>query len=130
MVKEELRTENAPQAIGPYSQGVRIGRFFFVSGQIPIEPATGQVIEGDITAQTRQVIKNIQAVLEAGGASLKDCVKTTVFLTDLMQFSEINAVYGEFFKEPYPARATVEVSALPKGVSVEIDAVAVVGDEV
>lgn len=129
MIKEEIKTEKAPRAIGPYSQGVRIGRFLFVSGQIPIEPATGEVVSGDISAQTRQVLKNIQGVIEQAGGSMKDVIKTTVFLTSLSNFSDMNSIYGEFFKEPYPARATVEVSALPKGVDVEIDAVAVFGDE-
>lgn len=129
MKKEEIKTDNAPKAIGPYSQGVKIGRQIFLSGQIPIDPLTGDVIDGDITAQTRQVLKNLQAVLEQSGASMKDVVKTTVFLESLANFTDMNSIYGEFFAEPYPARATVEVSALPKGVEVEIDAIAVIGDE-
>ncbi len=129
MIKEEIKTDKAPLAIGPYSQGVRIGRFLFLSGQIPVEPASGTVVEGGITAQTRQVLKNLQSVLNAAGFRLKDVVKTTVFLKDLSCFADMNGVYGEFFSAPFPARATVEVSALPKGVEVEIDAIAVVGDE-
>ncbi|MCC6502338.1 MAG: RidA family protein [Deltaproteobacteria bacterium] len=129
MNKSEIKTEKAPKAIGPYSQGVRIGRHLFLSGQIPIEPLTGEVISGTIEAQTRQVLKNLQAVLEEAGAAMGDVVKTTVYLTDLSAFSEMNAVYGEFFGAPYPARATVGVSALPKGAGVEIDAIAVIGDE-
>ncbi|MBI1911597.1 MAG: RidA family protein [Deltaproteobacteria bacterium] len=129
MKKEEIKTDNAPKAIGPYSQGVKIGRQIFLSGQIPIDPRTGDVIDGDIAAQTRQVLKNLQAVLEQSGASMKDVVKTTVFLKNLANFTDMNSLYGEFFTEPYPARATVEVSALPKGVEVEIDAIAVIGDE-
>lgn len=129
MNKSEIKTEKAPKAIGPYSQGVRIGRHLFLSGQIPIEPLTGEVISGTIETQTRQVLKNLQAVLEEAGAVMGDVVKTTVYLTDLSAFSEMNAVYGEFFGAPYPARATVGVSALPKGAGVEIDAIAVIGDE-
>ena len=129
MSKSEIKTEKAPRAIGPYSQGVRIGRHLFLSGQIPIEPTSGEVLSGSVEAQTRQVLKNLQAVLEEAGAAMGDVVKTTVYLTDLSAFSEMNAVYGEFFGAPYPARATVGVSALPKGAGVEIDAIAVIGDE-
>lgn len=129
MKKEEIRTALAPAAIGPYSQAVRIGRFLFLSGQIPIEPSSGEVLSREIGAQTRQVLKNLQAVLEEAGSGMKDVVKTTVYLKDLTLFSEMNGIYGEFFAPPYPARATVEVSALPKGVEVEIDAIAVVSDE-
>lgn len=130
MVKEEVRTALAPKAIGPYSQGVRIGRNIFLSGQIPIEPVSGELVAGGVGLQTRQVLKNLQAVVDASGASLRDVVKTTVYLTDLSTFSEMNAVYAEFFTEPYPARATVGVSALPKGAAVEIDAIVVAGDDV
>jgi 2-iminobutanoate/2-iminopropanoate deaminase len=129
MNKKEIKTERAPKAIGPYSQGVSIGRYLFLSGQIPIEPASGEVITGDVEAQTRQVLKNLQGVLEEAGATMKDVVKTTVYMKDLSAFAEMNAVYGEFFTAPYPARATVGVSALPKGVGVEIDAIVVIGDE-
>lgn len=129
MKKEEIKTERAPKAIGPYSQGVKIGRHLFLSGQIPIEPTSGEALSGTIEAQTRQVLKNLQAVLEEAGATLKDVVKTTVYLKDLSAFAEMNLVYGEFFSAPYPARATVGVSSLPKGSGVEIDAIAVIGDE-
>ena len=129
MRKEEIKTERAPKAIGPYSQGVKIGRHIFLSGQIPIEPSSGEVLSGSVEAQTRQVLKNLQAVLEEAGATLKDVVKTTVYLRDLSAFAEMNSVYGEFFSAPYPARATVGVSALPKGSGVEIDAIAVIADE-
>ena len=129
MKKEEIKSRRAPGAIGPYSQGIRMGRFLFLSGQIPIEPSSGEVLSTEIGAQTRQVLKNLQGVLEEAGASMKDVVKTTVYLKNLSNFTEMNGVYGEFFTAPYPARATVEVSALPKGVEVEIDAIAVVGDE-
>lgn len=129
MKKLEIRTKKAPEAIGPYSQGVKAGRHIFLSGQIPIDPVTGSVVSGGVEDQTRQVLKNLQAVLEKEGATLDDVVKTTVYLTDLSAFVAMNSVYGEFFKAPYPARATVGVSALPKGVGVEIDAIAVTGDE-
>lgn len=129
MKKEEIRTEKAPRAIGPYSQGVRIGRFVFLSGQIPVEPVSGEVVQEGIGPQTRQVLRNLQMVLEESGSSLKDVVKTTVYLKNLSGFAEMNGIYGEFFTPPYPARATVEVSALPKGVEIEIDAIAVAGDE-
>lgn len=126
MAKEEIKTANAPKAIGPYSQGIKAGGLIYVSGQIPIDPASGDVVKGAVGLQTRRVLENIKGILEASGAGLKDVVKTTVFLTNLNNFAEMNTVYGEFFAEPYPARATVEVSNLPKGVEVEIDAVAVV----
>jgi len=129
MKKLEIKTKGAPEAIGPYSQGVRAGGHLFLSGQIPIDPSTGSVVAGGIEAQTRQVLKNLQAVLEEEGATLDGVVKTTVYLTDLSAFAAMNSVYGEFFKAPYPARATVGVSSLPKGVGVEIDAIAAVGDE-
>ena len=129
MNKKELKTQRAPKAIGPYSQGVSIGRHLFLSGQIPIEPLSGELVTGSIEAQTRQVLKNLQGVLEEAGATMRDVVKTTVYLKDLSAFAEMNAIYGEFFTDPYPARATVEVSALPKGALVEIDAIAVIGDE-
>ncbi len=125
-MKEEIKTDRAPRAIGPYSQGVRIGNLLFLSGQIPIEPMTGMVVRGGIEAETRQVLENLAVVLESGGAALKDVVKTTVFLKNLDDFDDMNGIYGEFFKPPYPARSTVGVKGLPKGVSVEIDAVAVI----
>jgi len=130
MVKEEVSTAQAPKAIGPYSQAVKIGRYGFVSGQIALDPVSGNLVEGGVKAQTSQVLKNLLAVVEASGATMKDVVKTTVYLTDLSAFPEMNAVYGEFFTEPYPARATVGVSALPKGAVVEIDAVVVIGDDI
>ncbi len=129
MIKQGIKTDKAPAAIGPYSQGVRIGRFIFLSGQIPVEPATGETVTGDIVAQTRQVLHNLQAVLEEAGASMNDVVKTTVYLKDIAQFGDMNGVYGDFFKPPYPARATVEAARLPKGVDIEIDAIAAVSDE-
>jgi 2-iminobutanoate/2-iminopropanoate deaminase len=127
-MSEEIKTDRAPRAIGPYSQGVRIGKLLLLSGQIPIEPMTGEVVRGGIEAETRQVLDNLSAVLEKGGATLKDVVKTTIFLKDLADFDDMNGIYEEFFEPPYPARSTVGVKGLPKGVSVEIDAVAIVGD--
>lgn len=125
--KFEIKTPGAPAAIGPYCQGVKKGGLVFVSGQIALEPETGIVVKGGIGPQTERVLKNLKAVVEAAGASLDDVVKTTVYMTDLSEFNEMNKVYGRFFKPPYPARATVEVKALPRGVAIEIDATAVSG---
>ena len=119
-----IQTDKAPEAIGPYSQAVRAGNLLFLSGQIPLDPATGEVVEGDIATQTRRVLDNLKAVLEAAGLSLASVVKTTVYLKDLNDFQEMNGVYGEYLGKNPPARATVEVSALPKGAGVEIEAVA------
>lgn len=129
MKKERIATKLAPEAIGPYSQGVTIGRFMFLSGQIPIDPMTGEMIEGSVAEQTRRVLENLSHVLAERGATMNDVVKTTVYMTGLESFGEMNEVYAGFFAEPYPARATVGVAALPKGALVEIDVVAVVGDE-
>jgi len=123
--KEIISTDQAPGAIGPYSQAVKIGEMVFVSGQIPIDPLSGNLIEGDIKAQTRQVLKNVSAVLSAAGTSLDSVVKTTVFITDMNDFALMNEVYAEFFTSMPPARACVEVSRLPKDVLVEVEAVAV-----
>jgi 2-iminobutanoate/2-iminopropanoate deaminase len=122
-----VTTENAPQAIGPYSQAVRQGELIFASGQIPIDPATNQLVPGDITAQTRQVLTNLRAVLEASESGMTKVLKTTVFLTDLADFEEMNAVYAEAFGDHRPARSTVQVAALPKSVRIEIDVIAVRG---
>ena len=127
MAKEAIRTDAAPSAIGPYSQGVRHGMHIFCSGQIAIDPRSGDVVRGSIEAETTQVLKNLSSVLAEAGATLEEVVKTTVFLVDLADFDDMNGVYAEFFTEPYPARTTVEVKGLPKGVRVEIDAVAVIG---
>ncbi len=124
MVKKIVTTEAAPAAIGPYSQAIVANGFVFVSGQIPIDPATGSFVEGGIAAQTRQGLNNLKAVLEAAGSSLADVVKTTVFLASLGDFAEMNAVYGEFFSSDPPARATVQAAALPRGALVEIEAIA------
>lgn len=110
-----------------YSQGIKIGKWIFTAGQIPIEPKSGNIISGHVKDKARQVMENIKAVLEASGASMKDVVKTTIYLTNMQDFTAVNEVYGEYFTEPYPARSTVQVTALPKGVSVEIDAIAYTG---
>ncbi len=123
--KEIIRTDKAPAAIGPYSQAVRTEKFLFTSGQIPINPATGEIVEGDITRQTEQVFENIKALLEAAGASLDKVVKTTVFLKDMGDFAAMNAVYAQYFTENQPARSCVQAAALPRNVAVEIETIAV-----
>ena len=127
MHREIIATDKAPQAIGPYSQAVRAGDFLFCSGQIAMDPETGELIGGDVGAQTERVLNNIQAVLEAAGAGLNQVVRCTVFLADMDDFTAMNEVYGRFFPENPPARAAVEVSRLPKNVGVEIAAVAYLG---
>ena len=124
MKKQTIQTTNAPAAIGPYSQAVRAGDLLFVSGQIPLDPKTGELVRGSISEETKKVLDNLKAIIEAAGGSLGDVVKTTIFLKDMNQFSAVNEVYASFFQEPFPARATVEVSKLPKNVNVEIEAVA------
>jgi 2-iminobutanoate/2-iminopropanoate deaminase len=124
-MQEPIKTDRAPQAIGPYSQAVVANGFVFASGQIPIDPASGALVTGSIEDLARQVLRNLTAVLEAAGTSPAKVVKTTVFLKDLNDFARMNAVYAEFFKPPYPARTTVEVARLPKDVLIEIEAVAV-----
>jgi len=123
-MREAVQTTHAPAAIGPYSQAVRAGSFLFISGQIPLDPGTGQITEGGIGAQTHRVMRSLGAILEAAGADYDRVVRTTVFLTDLADFEVVNEVYGGYFRDSAPARATVQVAALPKGVSVEIDAIA------
>ena len=125
MPREIVRTSQAPAAIGPYSQAVKIDRLVFVSGQLPIDPATGEMVERDIQAQTRQALKNLEAVLQAAGTSLAGAVKTVVFLDNMEDFARMNAVYAEFFGADPPARACVEVARLPKDALVEIEAIAV-----
>lgn len=117
----------APAAIGPYSQAVQAGGFLFVSGQIPLDPATGELVGGGIAAQTQRALESLRAILEAGGSGLDRVVKTTLYVTDLGAFAEINAVYGRFFGTEPPARATVQVAALPRGAGIEIEAVALAG---
>lgn len=127
--KEIITTENAPQAIGPYSAGVKIGEFVFTAGQLGLDPESGEFVPGGIEAETRQALKNLRAVLEAGGASLSTVVKTTVFLHDMDDFGAMNAVYAEFFTGNYPARSAVQAARLPKDAAVEIEAVAVMSEE-
>jgi reactive intermediate/imine deaminase len=120
-----IRTERAPKAIGPYSQAVRAGDTVYTSGQIPLDPATGELVGGDISAQTRRVFDNIGAVLEAAGASFADVVRVGIYLADLGDFAAVNEVMKQYFDEPYPARSTIGVAALPRGAAVEIDVIAV-----
>ena len=126
MEKEVIRTTAAPEAIGPYEQAIRTGELLYTSGQIPLDPATGQVKGDTIEEQARCVLDNLKAVLEAGGSSLDKVIKVTVFLTDLGEFSRFNEVYGEYFGQSKPARSTVQVAGLPKGVKIEAEAVALV----
>jgi len=121
---EPIATLDAPAAIGPYSQAVRAGGLLFVSGQIPLDPATGQIVPGDVSAQAARVLKNLCAILEAAGLGFGDVARTTIYLVDLAHFAAVNEVYAKSFTPPYPARVTVQVSALPRGALVEIDAIA------
>ena len=123
--KTAIVAPNAPAALGPYSAAISVGHFVYASGQTPTDPATGELVEGCAGCQTKQVLKNITAVLEAAGLTLADVVKTTVFLTDMANFAKMNGVYAEFFAEPFPARSTVAVAGLPKDAMVEIEVVAV-----
>jgi 2-iminobutanoate/2-iminopropanoate deaminase len=123
-MKKVISTTKAPAAIGPYSQAIRVGNLVYTSGQIPIDPATGNFVEGGIKEQTRQSLTNIKAILEEAGLSMADVVKTTVFMADMNDFADMNSVYAEFFAEPYPARSAVAVKTLPKGALVEIEVVA------
>ncbi|HMQ03394.1 MAG TPA: RidA family protein [Pyrinomonadaceae bacterium] len=125
-MSEVISTDKAPGAIGPYSQAVKAGNMVFCSGQIPIDPATGEFVSNDVSEQTEQVLKNLTAVLDAAGASLRDVVKTTVFLADMGEFGAMNEVYSKFFAENKPARATVQAARLPKDARVEIECIAVV----
>ena len=121
-----ISTTKAPAAIGPYSQAIRVGNLVYTSGQIPIDPATGTFVEGGIEEQTRQSLTNVKAILEEAGVNMSHVVKTTVFMADMNDFADMNAVYAEFFSEPYPARSAVAVKTLPKGALVEIEVVAAV----
>jgi len=123
-MKEKVYTAGAPNPVGPYSQAIRAGGFLFASGQIPLNPSTGQLVRGSIEEQTRQVLENLKQVLAAAGSSLEKVVRTTVFLSDLKNFEAMNAVYAEYFRETPPARSTVQAAALPKGVDIEIDLIA------
>ena len=126
MKRQIISTTAAPSAIGPYSQAVQAGELLFVSGQIPIDPASGELVQGGIEAETRQVMNNLKAILEAAGSSLEKVVKATLFIADMDQFGTINAIYAEYFQTAPPARACVEVARLPRDVQVEIEAVALV----
>jgi 2-iminobutanoate/2-iminopropanoate deaminase len=123
-MKQALSTDRAPKAIGPYSQAIRVGQLLFLSGQVPLDPSTGQMVDGDVAAQTRRVMENLSAILQSAGLSFTAVVRTTIFLADMNDFAKVNEVYGSYFSEPYPARATVQVARLPKDARVEIDAVA------
>ena len=126
MHKQIVVAENAPKAIGPYSVGVKIGDFVFTAGQLGINPETGSIVNGGIAEQTTQALENLRAVLEAGGSSLSNVIKTTVFLRDMNDFSKMNDVYAEFFTENFPARSAVQVARLPLDAQVEIEAVAII----
>lgn len=128
MPHQRIQTDRAPAAIGPYSQAIKAGGFVYTSGQIALDPSSGEMVQGGTEAETKQVLANLRAVLEAAGATLQDVTKTTIFLVDLGDFARVNALYGEAFGESVPARSTVQVAALPRGARVEIEAVAFVGD--
>ncbi|MDH3510358.1 MAG: RidA family protein [Gammaproteobacteria bacterium] len=125
MTKKAIHTEDAPAAIGTYSQAIQVGNVVYLSGQIPLDTETGELIEGDIRVQIEQVFKNLQAVAEAAGSSLQNAVKITVYLTDLNNFSAVNEIMAAYFEEPYPARAALGVASLPRGATVEADAILV-----
>jgi 2-iminobutanoate/2-iminopropanoate deaminase len=123
--KEIISTDMAPKAIGPYSQAVKVGNFLFISGQIPIDPKTGELIEGNIKEQTKRVLENLKGIMESLGGSLENIIKTTVFLKNIEDFHDMNEIYAEYFKENPPARSTIEVSRLPRNVSIEIEAIGI-----
>lgn len=123
MKRQIIQSDHAPKAIGPYSQGVRANDTIYLSGQIPLDPATGQLVEGDFEAQARRVFENLKAVAGAAGVSLNHAVRVTIYLTDLGQFPVVNAVMAEYFREPYPARVTIGVAALPRAAQVEVDCI-------
>ena len=125
MYREAISTPDAPAALGPYSQAIRVGNTVYLSGQIPLDPATGQLVEGGFEVQVNQAFRNLRAVAKEAGGSLSKCVKMTLFLTDMSQFPVVNAVMERYISQPYPARSTVEVSALPRGAAFEIEAVMV-----
>ena len=127
MPRTPISTSNAPAAIGPYSQAVRAGDTVYFSGQIPLDPASGELVAGDITAQARRAFDNLKAVAQAAGGSLDDIVRVGLYVTDLGEFAQVNAVMAEYFEPPFPARSTIEVPALPKGARFEVDAVMVLG---
>ena len=122
--KQAIQSDNAPAPIGPYSQAVKVGDTMYLSGQVPLDPATGELIDGDIDAMARRIFDNLAAVMAAAGGSLADIVKLTIYLVDLNDFAKVNAVMAEYFQEPYPSRATVAIAGLPKGAPVEGEAIA------
>lgn len=124
-MRQVISSADAPKAIGPYSQAIKAGNLLFLSGQIPLDPTSGNIVDGDITVQTERVFQNLKAVLSAAGASFANVVRTTVFLADMNEFAAMNAVYGKYIVDPPPARSTVQVARLPKDVRVEIDVIAV-----
>ena len=124
MKKQTIQTANAPAAIGPYSQAVRAGDLLFISGQIPLDAKSGELVKGGVAEETKKVLENLKAIIEAAGGGLGDVVKTTIFLKDMGNFATVNEVYGTYFPQPFPARATVEVARLPRDVNVEIEAIA------
>ena len=127
MPRDPISTPRAPAAIGPYSQAVRAGGTVYLSGQIPLDPATGELVQADIATEARRVFDNLQAVCEAAGGTMDDVARVCIYLTDLSDFAAVNAVMADYFKAPYPARSTIQVSALPRGARVEVDAVLVTG---
>ena len=127
MPRQSIHSDQAPAAIGPYSQATRAGNTVYCSGQVPIDPATGELVEGDISAQARRAFDNLKAVCEAAGGSFDDIVRVGLYLTNLGQFAQVNAVMAEYFSTPYPARSTIEVAALPRGAAFEVDAVLFLG---
>lgn len=124
-MKKVIATKDAPAAVGPYSQAIAVGDMLFCAGQIPLDPASGDLVAGDITAQATRVLENVKGVLAANGMTFADVVKSTVFMVDLAEFAAMNAVYSQYFTEPFPARSTIQVAALPRGASVEIEVTAV-----
>jgi len=123
-MKKVIATTEAPKAVGPYSQAVAVGNLLFAAGQIPLDPATGELIDGDVSAQTDRVLQNVAGVLRANGMTFANVIKSTVFMVDLANFAAMNAVYSQYFSEPFPARSTIQVAGLPKGAQVEIEVVA------
>ena len=122
-----VSSADAPKAIGPYSQGIRVGAFLFLSGQVGLDPATGQMVDGDVAAQTRRVLENLAAVLKSAGLSLANVARTTIYLADMNDFAKVNEIMATYFKPPYPARATYQVAALPKGAKLEVEGILVLG---
>lgn len=127
MTRTPIHTDQAPAAIGPYSQAVRMGQTVYLSGQIPLDPATGEIVDGDVAVQARRSFDNLKAVCEAAGGSLDQVARLGLYLTDLREFAKVNEVMAEYFQAPYPARSTIEVSGLPKGAAFEVDAILVLG---